>query len=822
MSLAGRHTAGHYLEKSEPLMRELTDLVTRRLDADITLTEPVRAAVRDALASAGSLPSGQPGDTSTPQGSSSGSKATGGVHLGRITVRSFRGIGAEASLNIPAGPGLTVVSGRNGSGKSSFAEALEVALTGTTYRWRNRSAEWQVPWRNLHCDDAPRIDVRLRTDGGDAAGIVSEWADDDLMSRTQELTGDIGIDSPAWEAALEMYRPLLTYEELGQILASRPSELYDALSTVLGLGQLTDAIRHLTAERKSHEEPARALKQERQHLLAALRAREDGTDQRITQAIALLKPAVPDPAKVRALATGTETAAETGTAALRAFVALNSLDPAPAEAAAAELRAAVGACADMTDGASATLQRRLTTLRAALAAHEHDGDMTCPVCGIGELDADRTTVLRAEADAADTALGRLATAAARLERARSAASGSIRPAPATLTTSTDPAVDRERDAALNAWRQWADAPRDDLGLADHITSLLPRVATAVAHLRASAAAALTERDDSWAPLAGRLAGLADLGDAAITAKPAGDTAKAALSWLKAHDQTLKNERLAPISEHAARIWEQLRQESNVEIAGLGLSGTATRRRVTIDATVDGEEATGLAVLSQGERHALSLALFLPRAALDASPFRFVVLDDPVQAMDPAKVDGLVDVLAEIAETRQVVVFSHDDRLAAAVRRSSVRATVLEVTRAPSSAVAVVNTYTPHRRYLQDAADLCRDRGLPEPTLRKVLPGMLRMAVEAAARDVYFAAALAEGVPHAEAERRWDATHRTRDRVGLAVAGNLAAWTTEPGRGHRKAALTVTGSAVHNGLEMPPRRAVDVVRETIEDLVGSAR
>jgi DNA repair exonuclease SbcCD ATPase subunit len=31
-----------------------------------------------------------------------------------------------------------VVSGRNGSGKSSFVEALELALTGTSYRWHEK------------------------------------------------------------------------------------------------------------------------------------------------------------------------------------------------------------------------------------------------------------------------------------------------------------------------------------------------------------------------------------------------------------------------------------------------------------------------------------------------------------------------------------------------------------------------------------------------------------------------------------------------------------------------------------------------------------
>ena len=73
-------------------------------------------------------------------------------------------------------------------------------------------------------------------------------------------------------------------------------------------------------------------------------------------------------------------------------------------------------------------------------------------------------------------------------------------------------------------------------------------------------------------------------------------------------------------------------------------------------------------MSQGELNALALSVFLPRATLPESPFRFVVIDDPVQSMDPAKVDGLARVLAEPPRDRQVVVFTHDDRLPEAVRR----------------------------------------------------------------------------------------------------------------------------------------------------------
>ncbi len=73
-----------------------------------------------------------------------------GAYLKAITVEGFRGIGQKKSLDLPPGPGLTLVVGRNGSGKSSFAEALELLVTGDTYRWANRAKVWQQGWRNLH------------------------------------------------------------------------------------------------------------------------------------------------------------------------------------------------------------------------------------------------------------------------------------------------------------------------------------------------------------------------------------------------------------------------------------------------------------------------------------------------------------------------------------------------------------------------------------------------------------------------------------------------------------------------------------------------
>jgi hypothetical protein len=82
-----------------------------------------------------------------------------GAYLSSVTVEGFRGIGPRATLHLAPGPGLTLVAGRNGTGKSSFAEGLEILLTGDSYRWHGRSQIWKEGWRNLHHGDHAAVEA---------------------------------------------------------------------------------------------------------------------------------------------------------------------------------------------------------------------------------------------------------------------------------------------------------------------------------------------------------------------------------------------------------------------------------------------------------------------------------------------------------------------------------------------------------------------------------------------------------------------------------------------------------------------------------------
>ena len=239
-------------------------------------------------------------------------------------------------------------------------------------------------------------------------------------------------------------------------------------------------------------------------------------------------------------------------------------------------------------------------------------------------------------------------------------------------------------------------------------------------------------------------------------------------WLGDEINWLRNERFAPIAKQVQVIWERLRQTSSVSLDNVELAGTKTRRHVKLSVSVDDTEGGALAVMSQGELHALALSLFLPRATLPESPFRFIVIDDPVQAMDGARVDGLAMALADVAGTHQVIVLTQDERLPEAVRRLGVSARVLEVSRQDHSRVSVRVRKHPVDNYVQDAFAVLSTPGYPAEAAETVVAGLCRNAVEAACLDVVRRRRLSAGHSHLDVAELLIQTTKLKPRIALAL------------------------------------------------------
>lgn len=758
-----------------------------------------------------------------------------GAYLTSVTVEGFRGVGPAATLTLEPGPGLTVVCGRNGSGKSSFAEALEVLLTGRIRRLEGRPAVWQDAWRCLH---APRTEVSagLAMVGVPGEVTVTGTWDGAAKAVTEgkvlvRLPGepDGGVERLGWGGAMELHRPFLSHAEL-EVMLSRPSELYDQLNALLGLEDLATLTTRLADARKQADQVAKLPAARLPGLRAAL---GDAEDARAEEALAALAGRAPDVGRLTALATGTGVEHDATLAVLARLRRLPVPTPDDVATAVTALEEAADALeqAASSDAADAAATARLLT--AAVDHFGQHGPGDCPVCGRpGALDdtwlretTTRVEQLRAQSHAIHEANNRLTDATT---RARPLIQPLPEPAGAAEVPGVDPAV---LAAARQAWAAWTALPASPTPaapavearrLADHLRTRHPTLHTAAGALADAAAAAHAAREDHWTPVAAELLRWCQEETEAHAARGVTARIKKVETWLKAANDELRNQRLSPYVEGAKTIWSQLRQESNVDVVDMTLTGAATRRAVDIAVTIDGDQRGSVGALSQGEINALALSVFLPRATSEDSPLRFVVIDDPVQAMDPSKVDGMARVLVETARDRQVVVFTHDDRLPAALRNLDLPARIVQVVRRPGSNVELHPGGDPAEQHLTEARNLLAGDGVPQAVAARVIPNLCRTAIEEACFGIVRRRRLGRGDPHQDVEDALLQAKTLMTRLALAIfddggrGGDVYGWLNRRLGPWASDAARAAKEGAHHGTPNP-HNLVDQARDLVAKL-----
>ncbi|MET8152840.1 hypothetical protein ACIBSW_21925 [Actinoplanes sp. NPDC049668] len=591
-----------------------------------------------------------------PISATSVTTADGPWFVRNMHVRGHIGVGAEA-VDLPLKPttGLTIVSARNGTGKTSIADGARHALSGGTKR------SYQVLAENVHY---PYRDIVVTLSNGRRDIEIVCGRDEKVQWR--DANGILSLPPADWTDAFGRYMPVLLYPEMSQVIQD-PSNLHAFLKDALELTALEELQAILKTDREKGSAARRAveaahasalsgvIKAGHQELAATMRDcgafPDKEADARIQALAATLPSTAPPPLGLPDVWAMDDRRRE------RAINALDRLD-------AAARSDAAGAAALL-----GLLQKALVPGDARLD-HLRERDV-CPVCqAVGH---DWTRRATEEAD-------RLRTATRDLRAANHAVTAALRDLggcfPAALTDSLRRTLARMDDPTTELRiKQWDRLVRvaTDMSTITTVTSLIEALEESVdlaAWYTNIREALLARRDDVIAAKAAVRVHIGAWMDIYARERPAVDRLAVADRLDRRVDgwiRTAREDIFAPIGNEVMELWSILNPDADLKLTGIALTGgTKLRRSVALN-LADGDVAlpTGKnssAVLSTGQRNALSLATYLPRATQPGSPFGFLILDDPIHAFDKGRVRYLAQHLMTLAERFQVVVFTHDDRL----------------------------------------------------------------------------------------------------------------------------------------------------------------
>lgn len=212
------------------------------------------------------------------------------LYLTQVTLTDFRSFGKKQPIAIPGGPGVLLVAGPNGLGKTSLVEAVEWVLTDTVRRFKGRHNEAALH-KSLarRTSEAESLSPDVSLDFSDGSNITRGFLGDPDPGRILSLLVD-----PSWTNPLTGLDALSAY--LGQthffsqspslrMTERDPKTRWLELSDMTGAAQVDGILKRLgpgTARRFSDaisaaEKEHEALSQDvarAERLLEAIRDRE--------------------------------------------------------------------------------------------------------------------------------------------------------------------------------------------------------------------------------------------------------------------------------------------------------------------------------------------------------------------------------------------------------------------------------------------------------------------------------------------------------------------------------------------------------------------
>ncbi|MFF1607503.1 hypothetical protein ACFVYA_06940 [Amycolatopsis sp. NPDC058278] len=646
--------------------------------------------------------------------------ASGPWELRSVQASGFRGAangtgapGAEAQpfrLSLPRSARVVVVQGANGTGKSTLADAVEVALRGRaegSTAFTQSALEQPQPQHT----GTPESDIvlTLENDHGDRLRIT--WRSDGLSEHTEvtwrpadpvvdELTARPGKH---WAAAVSTQHAVVGYDHWTHRL--RIGHLSELVRDRLGLGDSWWTLWHLLHTR--HLKSAQALEYWIQARETAATALETLDEQ-----LALQYPYARVPQSVRLPDGPAEDVEawfeENFPTAERTGAEDPHVDPyLESDVLEARREAAAGLAAYHRAKSEQTAE--LLTgegLHALMDLVEHTPSHpggNCPACGVtgsdwreyARLTLQSARRVREEFNLAqarvselrDILVDRLLPLLRRAERVVPTIS-----AASTLRALVDPLVAlHPRFDDDPAWRALKTLIEDDQfaeGLRTVLTDLQSRTLVA----------------DQWRAARRRccepfLAVDRAHGESAASLNA---TSQALVKLRAAYDRLHEQRRLVLADGTAVPLQELL---GDIGIQRLVLNVESSDSEGLDDAIglelAVREHVIRPGALSAGQYNALVLALLLGSDI--QSPFRFLVLDDPVHAMDDFRADRFAELIAaRAASGTQVVLLTHDQQLVDVLRHHIASLHLIKLSKDPHGNIMQLDATHPWQSLVTDA------------------------------------------------------------------------------------------------------------------------